>query len=190
MRGLYSGLAVIAVLLSGSAGAAPAAPTRPAVEFRWDAPAGCPPEAEVVAELERLLGGPLAERTGSRLTAIARVRPEPGVGFDLKLWTVGDAGTLQRSLTHPECDALARAGALIAAMAIDPSVLDRMSEETETLEVAAGAKTLENPEPLPDPELEKVEDERVEPPAPPPTPPVPPVKKRKQLRGGMRIGAG
>ncbi|WP_170135310.1 hypothetical protein [Nannocystis exedens] len=188
---LHNGLA--AALLAGSTGpnSAPPASPRPVVEFRWDAPASCPAEAEVIAELERLLGGPLAERKGSRLTAIARVRQEPGGGFDLRLWTVSDEGTLQRSLTHAQCDALARAGALIAAMAIDPSVLGRMSEETDAAEVAAEAKTVEDPEPPPEPEPTPPEPQ-VEPPKPePPQPPKPEkVKKGRRVRGGVRLGAG
>lgn len=191
MRGLYSGLAAVVALLSGPAEAAPVERSaRPAVEFRWDAPAGCPPEAEVVAELERLLGGSLAERSGPRLTAIARVRQEPGGLYDLRLWTVGDDGTLQRSITHAQCDALARAGALIAAMAIDPSVLDRMSGETDTAEVAAGAKTVDDPEPPPEPEEPQRGPAASEPaPRPPPAPPASPVSL-KRIRGALRVGAG
>lgn len=189
MRRLFSGL-IAALVSSGSVAAAPAdAPSRPSgPEFRWDAPTGCPAEAEVVAELERLLGGPLAARTSPRLTAIARVRQEPGGGFDLRLWTVGDEGTLQRSITHPECEALARAGALIAAMAIDPSVLERMLEETDTAEVVAEARTIEEPEPPPEPEPR---------PEPEPEPAAIVVKKeeekqthRKKIGGAVRIGAG
>ncbi|WP_272001164.1 hypothetical protein [Nannocystis radixulma] len=193
---LYSGLAAVLVADAASAAAAAPASSRPAVEFRWDAPAGCPAEAEVVAELERLLGGPLATRTGPRLTAIARVRQEPAGGFDLRLWTVSDEGTLQRSITHAQCDALARAGALIAAMAIDPSVLERMAEGTDAAEVAAEAKTVEDAEPPPEPPpLEPAEPEPVEPepakiePAKP-EPAEPPAKKKRRVRGGLRLGAG
>jgi hypothetical protein len=191
---LHSGL--VAALLASPAGPSEATPasSRPVVEFRWDAPASCPAEAEVVAELERLLGGPLAARTGPRLTAIARVRQEPAGGFDLRLWTVSDEGTLQRSLTHAQCDALARAGALIAAMAIDPSVLDRMSEETDAAEVAAEAKTVDDPEPPPEPEPPPPEPEPAQPqPQPQPAqaePPRPPKKKERRVRGGVRLGAG
>jgi len=46
---------VLALGLCGPPGAALAGPAaRPAVEFRWDAPAGCPDEVEVVAQLEAL----------------------------------------------------------------------------------------------------------------------------------------
>lgn len=93
-------LRVAVLALGGPAGPASASAAPPSVvELRWDAPAGCPAEAEVIAELEALLGGPLAQRRGEPLTAIARVRQEPGGTWDLRLWTVGEAGTLQRSPT-------------------------------------------------------------------------------------------
>lgn len=183
MQRLCSGL--VLALVATPAGAQP---ERQAVEFRWDAPADCPPEAEVVAELERLLGGPLAQREGPRLTAIARVRREAD-GFDLRLWTVSDDGTLQRSIVHPQCDALAKAGALIAAMAIDPSVLERMAEGTEAAEVAAEAKTVADPEPVPEPTPEPAP--KVEPPPEPEKEPiVKPEPKRRTVRGALRIAAG
>ncbi|MDC0717012.1 hypothetical protein [Nannocystis bainbridge] len=191
MAMLHGGL--VALLLAGAMGPAAAAPAspRPVVEFRWDAPTTCPAEAEVVAELERLLGGPLTERKGPRLTAIARVRQDPGGEFDLRLWTVSDEGTLQRSLTHAQCDALARAGALIAAMAIDPSVLDRMSEETDAAEVAAEAKTVEEFEPPLEPEPPPEPVVQPEPPRPEPQPrPEVKQKKERRVRGGVRLGAG
>ena len=64
----------LTALLFG-AGAEAAPPSEGGVEFAWDAPSeGCPSEAEVVSELERLLGGPVAEQGDRRLSAIARVR--------------------------------------------------------------------------------------------------------------------
>lgn len=159
----------------------------PAVEFRWDAPAGCPGEAEVVAQLERLLGGPLAQRRGARLTAIARVRQEPGGAWDLRLWTVSEEGTLQRSLVHERCDMLASAGVFIAAMAIDPLAGERMVDGAEVAAVVAEAQPVQDPEPPPEPP-------HVEPtPAPPRVepPPAPPAKPRQRvIRGGLRLSAG
>lgn len=192
VRRLCSGL-LVALLGSRVGVAAPA--ERPAVEFRWDAPAGCPGEAEVVAELERLLGGPLAARGGPRLTAIARVRQEPGGGYDLRLWTVRDEGTLQRSIVHAQCDALARAGALIAAMAIDPNVLGRMAEGTDAAAVAREARTVEGaepppepPPPPPEPVQEPVRSEPAE--AEPTMQPGPATRRARAVRGGLRVSAG
>lgn len=186
VRRLTRGLS-IALATAAPASAQPA--ERPAVEFRWDAPAGCPDEATVVQELERLLGAPLATRTGPRLTAIARVRQEPGGGYDLRLWTVRDEGTLQRSIVHAECDALARAGALVAAMAIDPDVLERMAEGTEAAAVAQEARTIDDPEPPPEPEPREVTPAPA--PAPVPQEPAPAApRRRRALRGALRAGVG
>lgn len=176
MSGLVSLLASALI----SAPASVAAPDRPAVEFRWDAPDGCPDEASVIAELEALLGKPLAEQRGQRLTAIARVRQEPGGGWDLRLWTVGEAGTLHRSIKNDRCDMLARAGVLIAAMAIDPLALERMSDGAEVAAVAAEATPVPASEPPPIPASEP-------PPAPTPSPP-PPAPRR--LRGALRLAGG
>lgn len=175
----------LAALLLGLLDAPSPAPPGPttAVEFRWDAPAGCPAEAEVVAQLERLLGGPLAQRRGERLTAIARVRQEPGGTWDLRLWTVSDAGTLQRSLSHERCDMLASAGVFIAAMAIDPLAGERLVDGAEVAAVAAEAQPVADPEPPPPPPPPPV----VEPPAPAPPAAKPP---RNRPRGALRLSAG
>ncbi len=183
-------LATLALALLGAPNAAQAGPAPvAAVEFRWDAPAGCPDEAEVVAQLERLLGGPLSQRRGARLTAIARVRQEPGGAWDLRLWTVSEEGTLQRSLVHERCDMLASAGVFIAAMAIDPLAGERMVDGAEVAAVVAEAQPVQDSEPPPEPAPQ------VEPPPEPkpriePTP-APPAKPRQRvLHGGLRLSAG
>lgn len=177
---------LLASALIGAPASVPAAPERPAVEFRWDAPEGCPDEASVIAELEALLGKPLGEQRGQRLTAIARVRQEPGGGWDLRLWTVGEAGTLHRSIKNDRCDMLARAGVLIAAMAIDPLALERMSDGAEVAAVAAEATPVPAGEPPPQPAPEPPPKPASEPPPPPAsTTPAP-----RRLRGALRIAGG
>jgi hypothetical protein len=186
-------LLVLALGLWAPPRAVYAAPTveRPAVEFRWDAPAGCPDEAAVVAQLEALLGGPLAERRGERLTAIARVRQEPGGQWDLRLWTVSDDGTLQRSLRHDRCDMLARAGVLIAAMAIDPLAQERMLDGAEVGAVAAKAEPVAKYEPPPEPAVpEPVPVPIAEPPRPEVTVVSPPPPRARALRGALRVSGG
>ncbi len=184
-------LLALAVLAAPARSAAAPVEQPPAVEFRWDAPEGCPAEAEVVAQLEVLLGGPLGERRGERLTAIARVRQEPGGAWDLRLWTVGSQGTLQRSLRHDRCDMLARAGVLIAAMAIDPLASERMADGEAVAAVAAEARPVTDETPAPVP-------------APPVAPPVEPSRpaveasapvvvsppRRRVVRGALRLSGG
>lgn len=188
--GLLAGLA-LSVLAAPSSAAPSESP--PAVEFRWDAPAGCPSEAEVVAQLEALLGGPLVDRRGERLTAIARVRQEPGGAWDLRLWTVGDAGTLQRSLRHDRCDMLARAGVLIAAMAIDPLAAERMADGEAVAEVAAEARPVTDEAPAATPEPPPLVQPPLEPPPRPasePPAPVPAVRRSRVVRGALRVAGG
>jgi hypothetical protein len=123
------------------------------VEFRWDAPAECPSEAEVVAELERLLGGPVASQGDRRLAAIARVRREADGSWDLRLWTVTQDATRQRSMSGADCAVLAEAAALLAAMAIDASVLAHADARPAAVEQAEKAEDVDEPphEPAPDP---------------------------------------
>ncbi len=147
---------------------APAAAPAPAheggVEFRWDAPAqGCPSEAEVLAELERLLGKPLAQLDQARLSAIARVRLEAEGGWDLRLWTVSATDTRQRSMVGEDCEVLADAAALLAAMAIDPNVLARMQTSDAALVQAEQAEDVEQPEPEPQPQPEPESEPEPEP---------------------------
>ncbi len=147
----------------------------------------------MVAQLEALLGGPLAERRGDRLTAIARVRQEPGGQWDLRLWTVSDEGTLQRSLRHDRCDMLARAGVLIAAMAIDPLAQERMLDGDAVGAVAAKAEPVVGDEPPPVPEPAPVPEPEAKPEATPepqvvkqsPAPP-----RARALRGALRVSGG
>jgi len=100
--------------------APPEARAAQSVDFRWDAPAGCPPAPEVLAQLEQTLGRPLeAEGPGPRLTVIARVRRE-GSDFDLRLYVVREGHkVLTRTLSEPQCHALAETSVLIVAMTME-----------------------------------------------------------------------
>jgi hypothetical protein len=169
--------------------AAPEADAR--VEFAWDAPSdACPSDAEVVAELERLLGGPVAEQGDRRLSAIARVRREANGAWDLRLWTVTNDATRQRSMVGEDCAVLAQAAALLAAMAIDPSVLERMGASDAAVEQAEQAQEVD-PEPEPEPEPESEPEPEPEPkpePEPPPLPVAPEPKRTFMV--GVRIHGG
>jgi hypothetical protein len=169
-----------------------------AVDFRWDAPsAGCPDEAEVSAEVERLLGRSLAGSTASpaQMTAIARVRQE-GATWDLRLWTVQEGHTRFRVVTAESCDLVAQAGALITAMAIDPQALTRGSAEAGAVAEAAEARAeeVESAPPqaeleLEDPPAENIESEPLVETRPPEALPA---RRRPQVRihllGGLNYG--
>lgn len=191
---LLEALSLTAWLSSFGVGAT--APAGGGVEFAWDAPSeDCPSEAEVVTELERLLGGPVAEQGDRRLSAIARVRREADGAWDLRLWTVTNTATRQRSMTGADCEVLAEAAALLAAMAIDPSVLEHAGASDAAVEQAEQAQDIEEPEPEPKPEPEP--QPPIDEPEPEPEPqvepePQPPIAEpnRRSLMVGVRVHAG
>ena len=198
MRCLLCGIAL--VWASGSAAAPATATPAQDVIFEWDAPeVGCPDAAVVVAELERLLGNPLAEERGRRLTAIARVRAEPDGTWDLRLWTVTPTATRYRGLSDDSCETLGRAAALLAALAIDPEVMSRGVDD-DAAETASTAKELpaEDPPPLPGPESEPgPEPDPVEPPSPPDPDPTEeperapePASPARPIHGGLGLEGG
>ncbi|EDM74558.1 hypothetical protein PPSIR1_29148 [Plesiocystis pacifica SIR-1] len=167
------------------------------MEFRWDAPEqGCPSEAEVLAELERLLGGPVAEQGEGRLSAIARVRREADGSWDLRLFTVTDADTRERAMQGADCRVLADAAALLAAMAIDPNVLERVGTNEEAQSTAEGAREVGEseapPKPEPEPEPEPAPPEPQPEPEPEPEPPAPPQRLRPTIalraQTGLTLG--
>jgi hypothetical protein len=176
---------MLAAILVSCLAAEPAAKNN--VEFRWDAPAECPSEVEVVAQLERLLGGPVADQGDRRLTAIARVRQESDGRWDLRLWTVTEDETSQRSMSGEDCVVLAEAAALLAAMAIDPSVLARGEASAAAVEQAEQAETVEGGEPAPEPEPEPP---AVEPPKTEPRPEPPPARRQRRFIVALGANAG
>lgn len=149
----------------------------PEVELEWRAPAGCPDQTAVLADVARLLAG----RT---LAAPVAVAAEIVAGADGYAATVAIGQTAPRTLRASSCAPLARAVALVIAVAIDPVRL---------------AENLVVPSPPP-PVIAAVElpVEPVEP-APvvlAPAPPVrdeprprPPSQHRLGVRGGMLAGA-
>jgi hypothetical protein len=165
------------------------------VEFRWDAPAEhCPTESEVLAQLERLLGGSVAEQGDRRLAAIARVRREADGRWDLRLWTVAEDATSERSMSGSDCAVLAEAAALLAAIAIDPSVLSRGEASEAAVEQAEQAETVEGeeaepvPEPEPPAEAEPPEPEPPTTEAPPQPEPPPRPRRRFSVAAGANAG--
>lgn len=182
----------LAVFLAAWLAAAPADSVAEAgVEFRWDAPTEhCPSEAEVVSHLERLLGGPVAEQGDRRLAAIARVRREADGRWDLRLWTITQDATSQRSMSGEDCVVLAEAAALLAAMAIDPSVLARGEASAAAVEQAEQAEAVVAEEPVPEIEAEPPPEE-IEPPeveAEPQPEPRPPRQRRFIVALGANAG--
>lgn len=102
-----------------SSAAARAAPGNPGVELGWVAPPGCPGEAAVRAEIERLAGRSLGAGTGATLHAAAVVSHGPR-GWRAKIALIED-GELprEREIEGETCAEVADAAAVIVALAID-----------------------------------------------------------------------
>jgi hypothetical protein len=114
-----------AVLLAASASSAQTP------EVRWTAPAGCPAREAVELEIARLLaqsdaapldveGEVTTDSTGELLRSRLRLTIRSGDAEDA------------RTLESTECATLASAAALLAALAVDPTVIERAAEEPET----------------------------------------------------------
>lgn len=124
---------------------------QPAFELTWTAPAGCPDRASVLASVERLVTTMPAEALF--VTAVAH---EDGDRWTVELEMSG-AATGSRTLHARSCASVARATALIVALALDPQASLNAAEEPAP------------PEPIVAPPGPPV----VVPPPPPP-PPAPP----------------
>ena len=106
------------------------------VELRWDAPQGCPTEAEVRAGVEALLGEPLTRPRARRMTVIATVQAR-APGWSLRIFTITGEGTRERALRYEhECGVLTRAAMVLIATVVDPEVLGRL--DPESLALATG----------------------------------------------------
>lgn len=83
------------------------------VQLTWNAPAGCPSESEVLAEVEALTGRSV---TGGapRLVASATVTADP---WRARFSARSAAGRSARELVGESCEALAQAAAVIVAIA-------------------------------------------------------------------------
>jgi len=90
------------------------------VAFTWLAPAGCPAESEVAAEIARLLGTSSPAPAHGQLHVRASV--EHGSPWSISIESSSGASQGYRTLSATSCEELANATALIVALMIDPSV--------------------------------------------------------------------
>jgi hypothetical protein len=102
-----------------------AALAAPPAELDWQAPPGCGSREQVLSEVSRLVATAPAEP----LVARARVKTK-GKNFQVVIEIAGSAHG-SRTLRAHSCESLARATALIIAMAIDPQAAAVVSEQAE-----------------------------------------------------------
>lgn len=89
----------------------------PAIDLRWDPPAGCPDRAAVMGELAATLAD---SAVSDELVVQATVTaPAEAPEWRLRLVFSG-AGTGERRLEGESCDALAKSAVLVIAMVYDP----------------------------------------------------------------------
>ncbi len=173
----------------------------PGVELEWSAPARCPTATDVLADVDRLLGG---RRLAVAVAVRAAIVAEDG-GFAA---TVAIEPSPPRSLHARGCVALARAVALVIAVAVDPVALaERITISPESPPIVPPAPVLPDPpgftapseSPAPQPAsgptiaaAPAIAEEPSE-----PVPPEPPVARRAPptvdhslaVRGGLLLGA-
>jgi hypothetical protein len=126
------------VVLSTTAMALPLfaqSPPIPALTLEWSAPSECPSSAEVIAETQRLLGGPL--HFGEGWTARAVVSHADA--WSVLIQTSSPSGIHRRTLHAQTCRGLADATALILALAINPEGVAMMATATAPTPSAAPA---------------------------------------------------
>ncbi|WP_437721377.1 hypothetical protein [Sorangium sp. So ce861] len=159
--------------------------------LQWTAPAGCPEGAAVEAEITRLLGDQSPPPSGA-LRAVGTIAPA-GSGFELHIELSRDGWSSARTVRGATCGALADAGALIVAMAIDPEAAARSGAAATGDRSIAGARPAR---PAPEPPAAAA---RAAEPAPPRVPPsaAPLTRARARPTDGsveraplLRIGLG
>jgi len=137
-----------------------------AIELGWNPPKGCPEKNEVLAEIERLLGGPPEPREAP-FVAEARLSQRGG-RWAVVLTTRDARGSGERTVEGASCAEVANATALVIAIAFDPErVAEVQRRESEPPVVAPQPAAPAEPPPAPAP-----------PPPPPPQPARPPPSPR------------
>jgi len=143
-----------AAAVTAGAGAARAQPNQPpgaeprpsAVSLSWEAPAGCPSSARILAETDRILAGSTV-RTDPPIEARARVGQE-GERWLLSLETRRGDAVGSRQLEGESCTALGEAMIVILVLMIDPALVPETPPKLEPEPVAEVAPP-QPPKPAP-----------------------------------------
>jgi hypothetical protein len=147
------------------------APLVRALQLDWQAPTGCPAAAAVLKDVLRLAGA----HEGDTLVARAVVIQTPEQRWRVSIDLSGSA-TGHRTLTADDCAQLARASALIIALAANPeAALDLRGEEPENAVPSTPSTPIDSKIAASRPAPVAVE------PALPPSPPEKPAPRRPVL---------
>ncbi len=96
-------------------------------ELTWQAPAGCPTRDEVAREVDELIADSAGAARVTPIVASGVVASDPG-GYALTLTLREVEAQRSRHIGAPSCEELAHAAALIVAIAIDPTILERRAD--------------------------------------------------------------
>ena len=188
-------------LLAGVSGAlvlAGAAPARAepveagALRLDWSAPGGCPNAVETLGRIEALLGSEIEALSLQPLAARGVVTEIDPKRFHLDLETFAGEQRFARSMQAPSCTELTDAGALVLALALDPTLAERRAALGIADSSVSAFDPPPTPRPLPPPEPAPVP--APQPPAPPPRDSAPDAERMKppserELRVPVRAGA-
>ena len=118
------------------------------LDFSWEAPDGCPERAQVIAEIEKLVGrtvtgekgGGAANEDGARLSVRAVVTRAAG-GLSVDITSPSNGAVRDRRVEAPSCKEVASATALIVALALDPGLSSKETAGGATAGDAPGDAT-------------------------------------------------
>lgn len=97
----------------------------------WEAPSACPSRDAVVRQIETFLGQPFTMPRPQRIALRASVQELEDGSFVLRLVALTAQGESDRVLRHGDCATLAKAAALVMAVAIDPGLARQQREGQE-----------------------------------------------------------
>lgn len=112
-----------------------------AVVLTWQAPPGCPSQADVSAEIANMLSTTRARADVPPVRVRASVRAR-GARFELRLWTEQAGQSGQRLLQTPDCAALPRTVSLLLGLMLgraDGDEIDRTLPEASHAEASSAA---------------------------------------------------
>jgi hypothetical protein len=183
MRSSRPPLFALCVALTGALGLAPAlAHARGGLALDWHAPEECPSAQTVQSMVADFLGtDPASVR---ELGASASVERDAQNRYWLLLRIDNAGQQTERSLSDPDCTTLARASALLIAIAIDPEVEARVAAQPPVVPPAA-------PPPVAPPPVAPPPKSNVAPPAAPPREAAEPADESEStlvLRPGAALG--
>ena len=106
---------------------------RGALRLEWSAPGGCPNAVEVVERIEALLGARVTDLAPEPIVARGKVRQLEPLRYELELETHQRDQRFARSMQAPSCAELSDAGALVLALAIDPTLAERRARAAQEI---------------------------------------------------------